>query len=117
MGSVVVVLHIIFAVSLIGLVLIQKSEGGGLGIGGSGGMGSFMNARGTANFLTRLTTAVATCFFITSMLLAVMQSGTNKHDSLFSEEVAEKEAGIEISADTIPNLDKINVPISGGKND
>ena len=46
MGSVVVVLHVIFAIILIGLVLVQKSEGGGLGIG-SGGMGEVYLARDT----------------------------------------------------------------------
>ncbi len=55
------VLQVFLALGLIGVVLLQRSEGGGLGIGSSGGMGSFMSVRGTANFLTRVTAILAAC--------------------------------------------------------
>ena len=58
------------AVALIGVVLIQRSEGGGLGIGSSGGMGGFMSARGTGNLLTRMTAILAALFMVTSVVLA-----------------------------------------------
>jgi preprotein translocase subunit SecG len=57
-------------------VLIQRSEGGGLGIGSSQGMGSFMSGRGTANLLTRTTAILATIFMALSLTLALMNRGT-----------------------------------------
>lgn len=66
------VLHLIIAVALIGVVLVQKSEGGALGIGGGGGGGGLMSARGAANFLTRLTAILAGIFMLTSLGLTVL---------------------------------------------
>ena len=75
MITVILVIHIILAVCIICAVLLQKSEGGGLGIGGSGGAGGgFMTARGTANFMTKLTAFLGGCFFITSIILALLSS-------------------------------------------
>jgi preprotein translocase subunit SecG len=65
--------HIIIAFALIGVVLLQKSEGGALGIGG-GGMSGFMTGRSTANLLTRATAILAAAFFTTSVLLVVMHN-------------------------------------------
>ncbi len=59
------------AVALIGVILLQKSEGGALGMGG-GGMSGFMSGRSTANLLTRVTAALAAGFFLTSMALAYL---------------------------------------------
>ena len=78
MEQVVLVIHLILAIALVGIIMIQRSEGGGLGIGGGqGGMGSFASVRGTASFLTRMTTILATCFIGTSLLLAIL-SGAHK---------------------------------------
>ncbi len=76
MTHVVLVIHLILAVSIIGLVLIQRSEGGGLGIGGGGGLGGLATPQGTANVLTKATGICAALFFITSLSLAVMTEGT-----------------------------------------
>lgn len=76
MIQVVLVIHLILAVSIIGLVLIQRSEGGGLGIGGGGGLGGFASPQSTANALTKATGICAALFFVTSMTLAVMAEGT-----------------------------------------
>ncbi|MCB1537530.1 MAG: preprotein translocase subunit SecG [Alphaproteobacteria bacterium] len=77
MQEVVLVIHLILAVTIIGLVLIQRSSGGGLGIGGgSGGLGDFATARGTANALTKATTIAAFAFFLTSLTLAYMGKGS-----------------------------------------
>jgi len=62
---------------MIGVVLIQRSEGGGLGIGTSQGMGSFMSGRGTANLLTRTTAILAAIFMALSLTLALMNRGTS----------------------------------------
>ena len=70
------VLHLIVTLTLIGTVLIQRSEGGGLGIGTTQGMGSFMSGRGTANLLTRVTAILAVLFMGLSLTLAVLNRGT-----------------------------------------
>ena len=75
MTTVLMTLHLLVTIALIAVVLIQRSEGGGLGIGSSQGMGSFITGRGTANLLTRSTAGLATAFMLLSLLLAVMNRG------------------------------------------
>jgi preprotein translocase subunit SecG len=84
MIQIVLVIHLLIAVSLVGAVLLQRSEGGGLGIGGSsgGGGGGFMSGRGTANLLTRTTGILAACFFATSLVLAILASGSRQSGSI-----------------------------------
>lgn len=69
MQTVLIVIHLMIVLALVGVVLIQRSEGGGLGIGGGSG---FMSARGTANALTRTTGILAALFFLTSLGLGLM---------------------------------------------
>ncbi|MBB3657160.1 preprotein translocase subunit SecG [Rhizobium sp. BK650] len=69
MQTVLIVIHLMIVLALVGVVLIQRSEGGGLGIGGGSG---FMSARGTANALTRTTAILATLFFLTSLGLGIL---------------------------------------------
>lgn len=69
MQTVLLVIYLMVVLALIGVVLIQRSEGGGLGIGGGSG---FMSARGTANALTRTTAILATLFFVISLALGIM---------------------------------------------
>jgi preprotein translocase subunit SecG len=57
------------------VVLIQRSEGGGLGLGGAQGMGNFLSGRGTANLLTRTTAILGTAFFALSLVLALLYKG------------------------------------------
>lgn len=76
LATVLLVLHLMIAAGLVGVVLLQRSEGGALGIGGGGGGGGFLTGRGTANLLTRVTAALAGAFFLTSLLLTILaQSG------------------------------------------
>jgi len=77
------VLQVFLALGLIGVVLLQRSEGGGLGIGSSGGAGSFMSVRGTANFLTRLTAILAALFMITCLILALLAKPNTAPKSIF----------------------------------
>ena len=84
MITVILIIHIILAIGIICLVLMQKSEGGGLGIGGSQS-GGFMTARGTANALTKLTTLFGAMFFLTSIVLAILAGGSGK--SSITEEI------------------------------
>ena len=65
--------HILVAISLVGVVLLQKSEGGALGMGG-GGMSGFMTGLSTANLLTRATAILAAAFMTTSVLLVVLHN-------------------------------------------
>ena len=76
MTTVLLLIHLFVTLALIGVVLIQRSEGGGLGIGSSQGMGSFMSGRGTANLLTRTTAILGTIFFVLSLTLALLNRGT-----------------------------------------
>ena len=76
MTAVLLTIHLFVTLALIGVVLIQRSEGGGLGIGSSQGMGSFMSGRGTANLLTRTTAVLAAIFMALSLTLALMNRGT-----------------------------------------
>jgi preprotein translocase subunit SecG len=77
------VLQVFLAIGLIGVVLLQRSEGGGLGIGSSGGAGSFMSVRGTANFLTRVTAILAALFMITCLVLALLAKPNTAPKSIF----------------------------------
>ncbi len=76
MTTVLLIIHLFVTLALIGVVLIQRSEGGGLGIGTSQGMGAFMSGRGTANLLTRTTAILATIFMALSLALALLNHGT-----------------------------------------
>ena len=67
------VIHILVAISLVGVILLQKSEGGALGIGG-GGMSGFMTGRSTANLLSRATAILAALFMSMSVLLVVLRN-------------------------------------------
>ena len=79
MQTVVIVIHLMIVAVLIGAVLLQKSEGGGLGMGGGAG---FMSSRGTANLLTRTTAVLAVGFFITSLFLSWLASYDRKPASI-----------------------------------
>src|SRR4051812_23223182 len=74
MQQVVIVVHLMIVLALIGVVLLQRSEGGGLGIGGGGG---FMTNRGAGNVLTRTTAVLAGLFFVTSLVLSIL-AGFNR---------------------------------------
>ena len=69
METVIIVIHLMIVLALVGVVLLQRSEGGGLGIGGGSG---FMTARGAANALTRTTAILAALFFISSLSLSIL---------------------------------------------
>ena len=90
MQTLILTIHILIALALIGAVLLQRSEGGGLGIGGGGGSGGgFMTARGTANMMTRVTAVLAACFFATSLILAIMAGSQRDSVSIVNEVITE----------------------------
>src|SRR6267378_2472123 len=79
MHTVIIVVHLMIVISMIGVVLLQKSEGGGLGIGSTGG---FLTSRGTANVLTRATAFLAVAFFATSLFLSLIAGWDRKPKSI-----------------------------------
>jgi len=82
MQTVLLVIHVILAVSMIGIILIQRSEGGGLGMGRSDA--GLMTARGQANLLTRTTAILAALFFLTSLALFILSVGGSGPKHLFN---------------------------------
>lgn len=101
METVVLVIHLLIAVAMVGVILIQKSEGGGLGIGG-GTMGGMMTARGSANLLTRTTAILAACFFATSIVLAILAGGHKASTSIIERMPAAPTAPATPAAPTEP---------------
>lgn len=86
----VLVLHGLISLALVGVILLQKSEGGGLGIGG-GSAGGMMTARGAADLLTRSTMILASLFVLSSIILAVLAS-TSKHERVIDTTLAKPAA-------------------------
>jgi preprotein translocase subunit SecG len=84
MTTVLLIVHLMIAAAMVGVVLLQRSEGGALGIGGGGG--GFMTGRGAANLLTRVTAGLAAAFFATSLLLSIIASRPEKAPSLLGSE-------------------------------
>jgi preprotein translocase subunit SecG len=81
MITVIIVIHLMVVLTMIAVVLLQKSEGGGLGIGSTGG---FLSSRGTANVLTRTTAYLALTFFATSLMLSWLASFDRKPSSILN---------------------------------
>lgn len=103
MENVVLIIHLLLALGIIGLVLLQRSEGGGLGIGGgSGGLGGLASAGQTANALTRATTICAIAFFCTSLTLAVL-AGNNSRSGSLLENLDNPPAAVDTDGETSDN--------------
>lgn len=108
MQTVLIVVHLIIVLALIGVVLLQRSEGG-LGLGGGssgGGVAGFMTGRGQTNALTRATAILATLFFATSLTLAVMSHRTAAPKSILDTGAApagqpDRPAGADNLLDTL----------------
>lgn len=73
MSTVILLIHVMIAMALVGVILLQRSEGGALGIGGGGG-GGLMTGRSAGNALTKTTAILAACFFVTSLTLSILAS-------------------------------------------
>ena len=82
MTTVLLVIHIMIAIALIAVVLLQRSEGGALGIGGGGG---FMTGRSAGNALTKTTAVLAAAFFATSLTLTLLARNTGTPTSIFNQ--------------------------------
>ena len=100
MHAVLLVIHLIVALALVGFVLIQRSEGGALGIGG--GPGGLVSARGAANFLTRTTAILAAAFFITSIALTMLAQKDTSRKSIMDQPATE--APVQAPAPALPEV-------------
>jgi preprotein translocase subunit SecG len=103
MTSFILVIHLIVAITLVALVLLQRSEGGGLGIGGTG---DFMSSRSAGNVLTKLTAIFGAVFFSTSLFLAVLSS-VQDSDSIVSD-LQESKISIGVNEADVNNLPDLN---------
>ena len=83
MQTVLLVIHLLLTCAMIGVILIQRSEGG-MGLGG-GTMGGLMTTRGSANFLTHITAILAGCFLATSLSLAIVASHQSRPASILDQ--------------------------------
>ena len=99
MENIILVLNIILAVLLVAVILLQKSEGGALGIGAS--QDSFISSRSAGSILTKATAIIATLFIITSISLTIMSKEKFSSSSVL-EKIEEKE---DSSEPEIPKLD------------
>jgi preprotein translocase subunit SecG len=102
MATVLLIIHLFVTLALIAVVLLQRSEGGGLGIGSSQGMGSFMSGRGTANLLTRATAVLGTLFFVLSLSLALLGRGTSQPRSILDTPPPAATAPAQPAAPSVP---------------
>lgn len=110
METILLVVHLLIALALVATVLLQRSEGGALGMGGggggSGGSGLF-SARGTANALTRMTAILAAGFMATSLTLAILASDKGDGESFFdrTETEVQEEAPAEPEGPVVPTTE------------
>jgi preprotein translocase subunit SecG len=89
MITVALILQLMICAALVAVILLQRSEGGALGIGGGGG---FMSGRGAANLLTRTTTILGAAFFIVSVLLTILFNRGPSQSSIIGSETQGKPA-------------------------
>lgn len=105
--NIIMVIHVLVAVSLVGLILLQQGKGADAGAAfGSGASGTVFGARGSASFLTRTTGILATLFFITSLSLAYLATQVAKPTSIVEQIKQEQSA-------PAPASDVPEVPVSG----
>ena len=82
MMSVLIVIHLLVVIALVGVVLLQRSEGGALGTGGGGG---FMTGRGQANALSRATAILGALFFASALLMSIIAGWSRAPRSIIDE--------------------------------
>ena len=113
MTAVILTFHVLIVLALIGVVLMQRSEGGALGMGGAGGGGGFMTGRGAANALTRTTSILAALFFATSLGLAILAgAGEDAEDVI--EDLTVTDDGAVISDDNgVPSTEDLLNSLGG----
>jgi len=117
MANVLLVVLLIISVILIGLILIQRSEGGALGIGGSGGGGGgLMSGRGTADMVQKMTAFFGVAFLLVSLLISISFNVQNKGKEEFSTTNAPEELSVgELSTSEENRNNDLNAPVVSDK--
>jgi preprotein translocase subunit SecG len=118
MIAVLLTIHVIIVLALVGVVLMQRSEGGGalgMGSGGGGGGGGLMTGRGAANALTRATTILAALFFVSSLSLAVVTDRLTESEAERAERLTGQENLTTDEIDTGDLLDVFDNAIDNSK--
>jgi preprotein translocase subunit SecG len=110
MENVVLIVHLILALCLIGVVLLQRSEGGGLGMGGGGGV---VSSRGAATALAKLTWAFAIAFIATSITLTIFAAKNSAGSSVLDRLGIEAPAG-DATTPVLPEGSDLLPPTSDG---
>jgi preprotein translocase subunit SecG len=101
MQNVVLIIHLLLAITLIGLVLLQRSEGGGLGMGGGGAGGGAMSSRAASSAMTKLTWILAIAFICTSLGLTILQVQKSSGSSVLDQLMPVTEKSSTPSADDL----------------
>lgn len=96
-GTALGAFHLIVVIALVITILLQRSEGGALGIGGGGGGDAMMSGRSAGNMLTKTTTVLAVFFFITSMGLAYLNKIENNASSILTDAQGEAAVAVPVS--------------------
>ena len=113
MENVILIVHLILALSLIGCVLLQRSEGGGMGLGGGGGGGGgLVSSRGAATALGKVTWILAIAFICTSLALTIVAAQKTANGSVLDRLGIEAPEGS--APGQIPSGDSLLPPIPGG---
>lgn len=115
METILLVILVIVTVTMIGAVLVQRSEGGALGIGG-GGPGAMFSARGSANFLTRVTAGLAAVFMILSLVLAILGRGSDDRASVMDTAIPPAEQELD-PLQSFDSEDYEPIPLEGLESD
>ncbi|PHQ58824.1 MAG: preprotein translocase subunit SecG [Robiginitomaculum sp.] len=115
MANVLLVILLIISIILIGLILIQRSEGGALGIGGSGGGGGLMSGRGTADLVSRMTAIFGAAFLLVSLLISISFNYQNQDSGPFNAGSAQEEMATEAVVGENSQNNDLNAPAVSDK--
>ena len=112
MQAVLIIVHLLVAMALVIVVLLQRSEGGALGMGGGGsGIGGLFSPRGAANTLTKTTAILGLVFFVTSMSLTLLSLGTRQAPSILNQAIPGQAApGAPLAPPTLPSAAPPTLP-------
>ena len=113
MENIVLTVHLLLALSLVGVVLLQRSEGGGLGLGGGGGGDGIMSGRTAASALSKVTWVLAICFIITSLTLTIIAANNTAGSSVIDRLTATDPA----KEGTTPMLPDVELVLPPSKDD
>lgn len=111
MINILLVLNIIVVVLLIGIILLQKSEGGVLGMGGSGSKNGLLTTRSAGNLITKITYTLGALFFIICILLAALVSRREKSKSFISTMMEKEKSSVarEVKSTSVKKIPEENV--------